>query len=328
MSIFKTLTARIQVAKTPMRIVFPEGDDLRILAAVAKLAQEKLIQPIVLGNPKAVTTLATTNQLDLTGVKLLDSEHFDQTEAMFAQYVAASKKPLSPAEMQANMRQANYFGTLLVKMGLADGMVSGASHTTASTVLPALKLIHPAAGMHRVSGAFLMEKGDRRLVFADCAINIDPDSETLSEIAYQSVLTAKLAEISPRIAFLSFSTKGSAKGEMIDKVQAATKLFQQAHPELPADGELQFDAAFVPEVGGKKAPGSAVAGHANVLIFPELQSGNIGYKLAQRLGGYTAIGPILQGLDAPVNDLSRGCSTQDVYEMAILTAAQALDRQA
>ena len=168
-----------------------------------------------------------------------------------------------------------------------------------------------------------MERGDEKYIFADCAINIDPDAETLTEIAYQSAQTAKAVGIDPKIAFLSFSTKGSAKGEMIDKVVEATKLFNKKYPEIPADGELQFDAAFVPSIGEAKAPGSKVAGHANVFIFPELQSGNIGYKIAQRLGNFSAVGPILQGLAEPINDLSRGCSTQDVYDLAIVTAAQA-----
>lgn len=169
-----------------------------------------------------------------------------------------------------------------------------------------------------------MEKGDERYIFADCAININPDEETLAEIGYQSALTAKMADIDPKVAFLSFSTKGSAEGPMVDKVHDAAAMFQKDHPEIPGDGELQFDAAFVPTVGEKKAPGSEVAGHANVFVFPELQSGNIAYKMVQRLGGFTAVGPILQGLAAPVNDLSRGCSEQDIYDLAIVTAAQAL----
>jgi phosphate acetyltransferase len=212
---------------------------------------------------------------------------------------------------------------MLVYEGKADGMVSGATHSTANTVRPALQIIKTKKGMSRVSGAMIMERKDEKYIFADCAINIDPDSETLAEIAYQSSKTAEMVGLDPKIAMLSFSTKGSAKGPMVTKVQDATDLVHQKYPDLVCDGELQFDAAVVPRVGEAKAPGSAVAGHANVFIFPELQSGNISYKVAERLGGFSAIGPVLQGLAAPINDLSRGCKTEDVYLLAILTAAQA-----
>lgn len=324
MTVFSLLTDMVKKAPEKQRIVFPEGDDQRILTAAAKLAADGLLKPIVLGKKSEVAKLAADAGLDLTGVEIFDPAEYANYEQMYEVYRASSKKAVSLDEIKQNCAQGNYFATLLVKMGEADGMVSGANHTTANTVLPALKLIHAKPGMHRVSGSFVMEKGAEKYIFADCAINIDPDAQTLSEVAYQSALTAKMVGIDPKVAFLSFSTKGSAKGEMVDKVVEACKLFQAAHPDIPADGELQFDAAFVPSVGEKKAPGSKVAGHANVFVFPELQSGNIGYKLVQRLGGFTAVGPILQGLAAPVNDLSRGASSQDVYDMAVLTAAQAV----
>jgi phosphate acetyltransferase len=212
---------------------------------------------------------------------------------------------------------------MMVYEHLADGMVSGAAHSTANTVRPALQIIKTVPGQKRVSGAMLLERGDERYVFADCAMNIDPDSATLAEIAVQSADTAKLIGLDPVVAMLSFSTKGSAKGEMVSKVQDAVSLAHELAPTLKIDGELQFDAAFVPEVGERKAPGSQVAGHANVFVFPELQSANIGYKIAQRLGNFSATGPVLQGLAAPVNDLSRGASSDDVYRAGILTAAQA-----
>ena len=324
MSVFSLFKKQVKEAKEQKRIVFPESDDLRVLTAVSQLNQDKIIEPILIGNADEVKQLANEHNLDLAGVKIYDQNNYTDLDAMATAFVKARHKETSIAEAKAQLAKGNYFGTMLVKMGLADGMVSGAAHSTANTVLPALQLIHAAAGMHRVSGAFVMEKGDERYIFADCAINIEPDEETLAEIGYQSAQTAKMAEIDPKVAFLSFSTKGSAQGPMVNKVQDAAAMFQKNHPEIPADGELQFDAAFVPAVGEKKAPGSKVAGHANVFVFPELQSGNIAYKMVQRLGGFTAVGPILQGLAAPVNDLSRGCSEQDIYDLAIVTAAQAL----
>ena len=238
-----------------------------------------------------------------------------------AELVALRNGKSTAEDAKKMLSDVSYFGTMLVYENIADGMVSGAAHSTASTVRPALQIIKTAAGMHRVSGSFVMERGEEKYVFADCAINIDPDATTLAEIAYQS---AQTVGIDPKVAFLSFSTKGSAKGAMIDKVVEATKLFQEKYPEIPADGELQFDAAFVPSVGQSKASGSKVAGHANVFVFPELQSGNISYKITQRLGNFLAVGPILQGIAKPVNDLSRGASSDDVYNLAILTAAQAI----
>lgn len=324
MSVFSLFKKQVEAASEKKRIVFPESDDLRVLTAVSNLNKDGIIAPILIGNQDEVQKLAADHNLDIDGVKIYDQNHYDDLDKMADAFVKARRKDTSIAEAKAKLALGNYFGTMLVKMGLADGMVSGAAHSTANTVLPALQLIHAAKGMHRVSGAFVMEKGDERYIFADCAINIDPDEETLAEIGYQSAQTAKMAEFDPKVAFLSFSTKGSTEGPMIDKVHDAAAMFQKAHPEIPADGELQFDAAFVPAVGAKKAPGSKVAGYANVFIFPELQSGNIAYKMVQRLGGFTAVGPILQGLAAPVNDLSRGCSEQDIYDLAIVTAAQAL----
>ena len=216
---------------------------------------------------------------------------------------------------------------MLVYMGLADGLVSGAVHSTGDTVRPALQIIKTKPGITRTSGAFIMvpaESDGQKLVFADCAININPSAQELAEIAVESAHTAKIFDIEPRVAMLSFSTKGSAKAPEVDKVVEATKLAQELAPEVLIDGELQFDASYSEIVADQKAPGSEVAGHATVYIFPDLQSGNIGYKIAQRLGRYEAVGPILQGLNAPISDLSRGCVEEDVYKVAIITANQAL----
>ena len=225
------------------------------------------------------------------------------------------------------LRDVNYFGVMLVKLGLADGMVSGAIHSTADTVRPALQIIKTKPGISCTSGVFLMNREDtnHRLMFADCAINIEPNSQELAEIAINTAETAKVFGIDPKVAMLSFSTKGSAKSPKVDRVVQATNIAKEMRPDLAIDGELQFDAAFVPATAAIKAPDSDVAGHANVFVFPGLQAGNIGYKIAQRLGMFEAIGPILQGLNKPVNDLSRGASAEDIYNLAIITAAQALN---
>ncbi|MDF7669441.1 phosphate acetyltransferase [Lactobacillus sp. ESL0703] len=324
MSVFELLKNKVQASQKSYRIVFPEGTDKRVIAAASRLAQEKIIEPILLGNQQEIAQIAQDTEIDLGAVTVVDIPAYTHQDEMAAAFLAARGKNFTQQEVAQQLQDPNYFGTMLVKMGAADGMVSGAAHSTADTVRPALQLIHAADGMHRVSGSFIMERGSEKYVFADCAINIEPDSSTLAEIAYQSVQTARLIDIDPKVAFLSFSTKGSAKGEMVDKMQEANELFHQQHPEIIADGELQFDAAYVPEVAATKAPDSALKGQANIFIFPELQSGNLAYKITQRLGNFTAIGPILQGLAAPVNDLSRGASSQDIYNMAILTAAQAL----
>lgn len=248
----------------------------------------------------------------------------DQHQAMLDALVERRKGKNTPEQAAEMLKYPNYVGTMMVYMGQADGMVSGAVHATGDTVRPALQIIKTKAGVHRISGAFIMQKGDERYVFADCAINIELDAAGMAEVAIESAHTAKVFDIDPKVAMLSFSTKGSAKGDMVTKVQEATALAHESAPDLPLDGELQFDAAFVPSVGTQKAPDSKVAGHANVFVFPELQSGNIGYKIAQRFGGFEAIGPILQGLNKPVSDLSRGCNEEDVYKVAIITAAQSL----
>lgn len=324
MELFDEIAAKIKgQGKT---IVFPEGDDQRILGAAVRLKRDNLVEPILLGNKSAIEEVAKNNNLDISGLQIIDPANYpeDDKQAMFEALSERRKGKNTPEQIHQMLDDVSYFGTMLVYMGKADGMVSGAVHSTGATVRPALQIIKTKPGAHRISGAFLMIKDDQRYIFADCAINIELDASTMAEVAVQSAETAKLFGIDPKVALLSFSTKGSAKGEMVTKVaQAAEKVHEMA-PDLPADGELQFDAAFVPEVGKLKAPDSKVAGFANVFIFPSLEAGNIGYKIAQRLGGFTAVGPILQGLNAPIADLSRGCSEDDAYKVAMITAAQAL----
>lgn len=324
MDLFESLAQKI--TGKDQTIVFPEGTEPRIVGAAARLAADGLVKPIVLGATDKVQAVANDLNADLTGVQVLDPATYpaEDKQAMLDALVERRKGKNTPEQAAKMLEDENYFGTMLVYMGKADGMVSGAIHPTGDTVRPALQIIKTKPGSHRISGAFIMQKGEERYVFADCAINIDPDADTLAEIATQSAATAKVFDIDPKVAMLSFSTKGSAKGEMVTKVQEATAKAQAAEPELAIDGELQFDAALVEKVGLQKAPGSKVAGHANVFVFPELQSGNIGYKIAQRFGHFEAVGPVLQGLNKPVSDLSRGCSEEDVYKVAIITAAQGL----
>lgn len=326
MSVFDLLKNKVQNSNKTYQIVFPEGNDLRVLKAASKLSLADIVKPILLGEPEKIKALITKENLEFSQLEIIDPLHYKKQKNMVQEFIDARRKDIAKSEAEKALEDPNYFGTMLVKIGQADGMVSGATHSTAATVRPALQLIHTAAGMNRVSGSFIMERAKEKYIFADCAINIDPDSETLAEIAYQSVQTARMIDIDPKVAFLSFSTNGSAKGEMVTKVKEAATIFHQQHSEIVSDGELQFDAAFVPDVAASKAPASALKGQANIFIFPELQSGNISYKITQRLGNFTAIGPILQGLQKPVNDLSRGANTQDIYHIAILTAAQALLR--
>lgn len=304
-------------------IVFPESTEPRVLKAVARLQREGLVQAILLGQQAKIVSAAQEFGLDLTGVKTIDPANFADYDQLCADFVTRRQGKNTLAQAQEWLQEPSYFGTMLVYEKIADGMVSGAVHSTANTVRPALQIIKTKPGQKRVSGAMILEKGTELLVFADCAMNIEPDSATLAEIARQSARTAEMAGLDPVVALLSFSTKGSAKSPLVDKVTQAVSLAHEQEPALALDGELQFDAAYVPEVGSLKAPGSKVAGHANVFVFPDLQAANIGYKIAQRLGGYTAVGPVLQGLAAPINDLSRGAKVEDIYLTGILTAAQA-----
>lgn len=325
-SLFGTL--REKVASNYVKIVFPEGNDDRVLRAAARLKFEGLIDPVILGEYDEVhDSLARLGFVDQDYTIINPNDHAD-FEKMKEAFVEIRKGKATLEDADRLLRDVNYFGVMLVKMGLADGMVSGAIHSTADTVRPALQIIKTKPGISRTSGVFLMnrESTNHRFLFADCAINIDPNAQELAEIAVNTAETAAIFGIDPKVALLSFSTKGSAKAPQVDKVQEAVRLAKEIAPDVAIDGELQFDAAFVAETAAIKAPDSPVAGQANVFVFPDLQSGNIGYKIAQRLGMFEAIGPVLQGLNAPVNDLSRGSSAEDIYKLSIITAAQALDR--
>ena len=324
MELFEQLSSQIKgQGKT---LVFPEGEDVRIQGAAIRLAAEELVKPILLGNKSEIEATAAANNFDLSGVQIVDPAEYpaDAREKMVDALVERRNGKTDAATASKWLEDVNYFGTMLVYLGVADGMVSGATHPTGDTVRPSLQIIKTAPGSSRISGAFVMQRDDERYIFADAAINIDIDAQTMAEIAIQSANTAKVFGIDPKVAMLSFSTKGSAKAPQVDKVAEATLLAKTAAPELAIDGELQFDAAFVESVAAAKAPESEVAGHANVFVFPDLQSGNIGYKIAQRLGGFEAIGPVLQGLAKPISDLSRGANEEDVYKVAIITAAQAM----
>lgn len=322
MELFESLKQKIKGKN--LRIVFPEATDERILKAAVRLQQENLVEPVFLGAAEEIQKAALAAGVTTSQIKILDPNNYSDFEQMVDAFVERRHGKNTKEQAQKMLRDPNYFGTMLVFLGQVDGMVSGAIHPTGDTVRPALQIIKVKPGLTRTSGAFIMQKDDQRYLFADCAININPNSQELAEIAVTSAKTAQLFDIDPKVALLSFSTKGSAKSDEVTKVAEAAKLAQQMDPDLALDGELQFDAAFVPKVAQQKAPNSAVAGQATVFVFPELQSGNIGYKIAQRFGGFEAIGPVLQGLNKPVSDLSRGCNEEDVYKLSLITAAQAL----
>ena len=304
-------------------IVYPESNDERILGAAARHAKDGLLVPVLVGEVEATQALAKEKGIDLGNIEIIDPKTYADFDTMVASFVERRKGKVDEEKARTMLLDPNYFGTMLVYMGKADGMVSGAVHSTGDTVRPALQIVKMAPGASRVSGAMVMIKGEERYLFSDVAINITTDAQAMGEIAVVSAATAKTFGIDPKVALLSFSTMGSAVSPESTKVAEATEIAKNLAPELALDGELQFDAAFVEKVAKQKAPNSTVAGHANVFIFPSLEAGNIGYKIAQRLGGFEALGPILQGLAKPINDLSRGCNEEDAYRLAIITAAQA-----
>ncbi len=306
-------------------IVFPEGIEPRIIGAAARLKKEGIIEPVLVGNSDEIGQIAQKNNFDLRGIRIESPQTYKDFEKMVDAFVERRKGKVTAEKAREILNNVNYFGTMLCYMGEVSGMVSGSIHSTGETVKPALQIIKTKPGVSRTSGSFIMISPEgERYIFADCAINITLNSDELAEIAVESAKTAQAFDIEPKIAMLSFSTKGSASCEDVDKVSNATIKAKELNPELVIDGELQFDAAFVPKVAKQKAPNSDVAGNANVFIFPSLEAGNIGYKIAQRLGNFQAIGPILQGLNMPVNDLSRGCNEEDVYKLALITAVQSL----
>ncbi len=319
MAIFEEFEKKLQAE--PKSIVFTEGTDARILSAASKLLAGKILKVILLGEAEAVKKAAADGGFDITGAEILDPKNYEGMDEMVAKMVELRKGKMTDEQCRDALSKGNYFGTMLVKMGKADCLLGGATYSTADTVRPALQLIKCKPGISSVSSCFIMMRGDEKLAMGDCAINIDPSEDEIVESTVETAHTAQIFGIEPRVALLSYSTKGSGKGETVDKMHNATIRVQEAHPELAVDGELQFDAAVAPEVGQLKAPGSKVAGYANTFIFPNINAGNIGYKIAQRLGGFDAYGPILQGLNAPINDLSRGCNADEVYKMSLITAA-------
>ena len=312
-----------------VKIVLPEGEDERVLIAATQLQKTDYVSPIVLGNEDNIKSLASKHALDLTQIEIIDPATSELKDELVDAFVERRKGKATKEQAVELLDNVNYFGTMLVYTGKAEGLVSGAAHSTGDTVRPALQIIKTKPGVSRTSGIFFMIKGDEQYIFGDCAINPELDAQGLAEIAVESAKSAQSFGMDPKVAMLSFSTKGSAKSDDVTKVQEALKLAQEKAEadqldHVVIDGEFQFDAAIVPSVAEKKAPGAKTQGDANVFVFPSLEAGNIGYKIAQRLGGYDAVGPVLQGLNSPVNDLSRGCSTEDVYNLSIITAAQAL----
>lgn len=306
------------------KIVFPEATDERILHAAYRLAEEGIVTPILIGDQAEIEAKFKTLGLKNHSCEITHLDHYANKSQMIDAFVARRKGKVTHKDAEEILLDANYFGTMLVYLDEADGLVSGAVHATSDTVRPALQIIKTKEGIQKTSGVFIMTREDDRLIFADCAINIAPTTEDLAEIAILSAETAKLFDVAPKIAMLSFSTKGSAVSDETKRVSDAVEQARTINPKLVIEGEIQFDAAFVPEVAQKKLKDSPLQGDANTFIFPSLEAGNIGYKIAQRLGGFEAVGPVLQGLNKPVNDLSRGCSEEDVYKLALITASQAL----
>ncbi|KKI64290.1 phosphate acetyltransferase [Staphylococcus cohnii] len=312
-----------------VKIVLPEGEDERVLTAATQLQSTDYVTPVLLGNETNVNALAKDKGLDISNLEIIDPETSELKQELVTAFVERRKGKATEAQAQEMLKDVNYFGTMLVYTGKAEGLVSGAAHSTGDTVRPALQIIKTRPGVTKTSGIFFMIKGEEQYIFGDCAINPTLEAQDLAEIAVESAKSAQSFGMSPRVAMLSFSTKGSAKSDDVEKVSNAVALAQEKVEtdqlkDVVIDGEFQFDAAIVPEVAKKKAPDAQIQGDANVFIFPSLEAGNIGYKIAQRLGGYDAVGPVLQGLNSPVNDLSRGCSIEDVYNLSIITAAQTL----
>ena len=321
----------------PRKIVYTEGPDARILESAARLKKEGFLTPILVGNVDEVKAAAEKGGFDIEGLEIIDPASYEGMDEMVDLMVELRKGKMTAEECRQSLLKGNYFGTMLVKMGKADALLGGATYSTADTVRPALQLVKTKKGANLVSSCFILVKeGAEMLCMGDCAINISYEDKLdkegnvkltaaaqLAEVAVATANTAKVFGMDPKVAMLSYSTKGSGKGANVDMVRDATAIAKEMAPELDIDGEMQFDAAVSPTVGQLKFPGSKVEGYANTFIFPEIQSGNIGYKIAQRLGGYAAFGPILQGLNAPINDLSRGCNAEEVYQMSIITAALA-----
>lgn len=318
-----------KLKKDPKTIVFTEGSDPRILEASSRLLASNFLRPILLGNEEEIKAAAEKEGYNIHGAQIIDPEKYDRMDEMVDLFCELRKKKgVTPEQAREILSHSNYFGTMLVKMGVADSLLGGATYSTADTVRPALQLLKTKPGNSVVSSCFILVRpsatGENEvLAMADCAINIKPNEDELVEIAGETANCAKIFGVDPKVAFLSYSTFGSGKGEDVDKMHNAAAKAKEKYPDLAIEGELQFDAAVAPRVAATKCPGSEVAGHANTFVFPDINAGNIGYKIAQRLGNFDAYGPILLGLNGSINDLSRGCNALEVYSMAIITAALA-----
>ncbi len=316
-----------RLKRNPKKIVFTEGSDPRILEAASRLLASSFLRPVLLGNPDEVTNAAEEAGFNIRGAEIIDPNNWDRFDEMVDQFVELRKsKGMTPEQAKKVLAGANYFGTMLVKMGVADCLLGGATYSTADTVRPALQIIKTKPGNTIVSSCFILVRpsatGENEvLAMADCAINIKPSEDELVEIAGETIECAKVFGVDPKVAFLSYSTLGSGKGEDVEKMRNAAAKAKAKFPGTPIEGELQFDAAVSPRVARTKCPNNLVAGYANTFIFPDINAGNIGYKIAQRMGNFEAYGPILLGLNAQINDLSRGCNALEVYSMAIITAA-------
>ncbi len=329
MDLIKSIREKaVKAAKT---IVLPEGTEPRTVEAASIILKEKIAKIILIGDEDKIRAIAAEKNVDIAEAAIINPVNSDKLSSYSDKFYELRKnKGMTPEKALATMQDCVYFATMMVKEGDADGLVSGAEHSTGDTIRPALQIIKTKPGIKTVSGAFVMIVPECTLghegmfVFADCAVNPCPSAAEMAEIAVSSAETAKvLCGMDPKVAMLSFSTMGSAKHELVDKVKEATKLAKELAPELDLDGELQADAALIERVGRQKAPESKVAGKANVLVFPDLQAGNISYKLVERLAKAQAIGPFLQGIAKPVNDLSRGCSVEDIVNVTAITAVQA-----
>ncbi len=315
--------------ENPKKIVFTEGNDPRIQEAASRLLASNFLHPILVGDPEEVNKVAEESGFNIRGAEIINPDNFDRIDEMIDLFCELRKsKGVTREQAKQFLSQPNYFGTMLVKMNIADSLLGGATYSTADTVRPALQLIKTKPGNTIVSSCFILVRpsatGDNEvLAMGDCAINIHPTEDELVEIATETARCAKIFGVDPKVGFLSYSTLGSGKGEDVDKMRNAAEKTKKVAPDLPIIGEVQFDAAVSPRVSRVKCPGSDIAGHVNTFIFPDINAGNIGYKIAQRLGSFEAYGPILLGLNAPINDLSRGCNAAEVYSMAIITAALA-----
>ena len=320
---FKSMIEKLKTKQ--QKLVFTEGSDPRILEASSRLKKEKILEPILLGNPEEIQMVSQQYGFLISEIEIIEPKTYPAIESMVAMMVELRKGKMDKTTCRESLMKTNYFGTMLVKMGYADGLLGGATYSTADTVRPALQLIKTSPGNRIVSSSFILyrniENVEEKYAMADCAINLNPGEDELVEIAVETAKTATVFSIDPKVALLSYSTLGSGTGESVDKMRTTATKLKSMNLDFPIDGELQFDAALSKDVAKIKASHSPVAGEANTFIFPDINAGNIGYKIAQRLGNFEAYGPILQGLNAPINDLSRGCNADEVYNMAIITAS-------